>query len=208
MQVISTDNCQLIKFHLFPIECSQCSPLQALFLDTLRVDLSVFNRSDDKRFQTEIEHGITEYIEKSFKAGSSRSHLLEHLQILYTTEKLINSSAFEKSKQLILGQELHSKSLVTVSPLHLQSSSRPTLSLYDAYHSSLCCCALIKDQDCGSFKLTDQRVHFLKEATISQFRSFKQVVAISSDKTTFIAFQCELDLREWTNKYESFDKGK
>ena len=78
--------------------------------------------------------------------------------------------------------------------------SEVVVSKPDIYHSSVLCVALSDNQK------SHTRLHFLREMSISQSSSGKYLVAVS-DRTTFIAFQSELDLREWTKKYDSFSEG-
>ena len=78
--------------------------------------------------------------------------------------------------------------------------SEVVVSKPDIYHSSMLCVALSDNQK------SHTRLHFLREMSISQSSSGKYLVAVS-DRTTFIAFQSELDLREWPRKYDSFSEG-
>ena len=168
----------------------------------------MFNKTQDAR-SVEIEEVITEYIENSFKAGSSSDHLLEHLQSLYDTEKLIKSPIMlDKVRKLSICKDPHHykplRSDSVLSP-HSPSSTKSevALSKHNVYHSSILCCALTTNQELPSLS---PNLHFLREMSISQSPSGKYLIAVN-DRTTFIAFQSELDLRKWTEKYESFDKG-
>ena len=170
-----------------------------------------FSYSDQKNA---VQTAIKEYITCFIQAGcSSTDHLNEHLLLLHENENLITDpTMYFWAKQLV--EEKYIEIAATVPQSQNEVSSAPTPPLFSKavlYHASICTLA-VNSTNAGEYQKffkTKQFVpgHSLKEVSISCSKQDRYLLAIQDDSIYYIAFQSEPDIKDWPEKYKSFENG-
>ena len=183
--------------------------LTVLKCTSKRVDSSNTDAIDDL-FKGSIRHYLETAIDDDVGIDTIRSGL----STIYSKEMLISRKVYEWANSEL---QQHLARQISISNTSAIVEAKPTqppslFSQSTLYHASLCCCAVAqcRDEENAHRFFRDAR-HTLNQVSFCEENSSENLdrylIARNGD-IIFVAFQSEVKLSTWLEKYNTFDEGK
>ena len=161
---------------------------------------------------TLIKGVMQDFIQACLHGRASTRILKIELRELYSKDMMISSDVYQWSLELVdavaetIPQESQEESAT-------DEDAKPLYCKETLYYASLCCCA-VSSCTAATYKKffsEDFPYHSLEEVSFSISADKDEVdryLIARQGKTLYIAFQSEPYLKDWHDKFESFQQGK